>query len=130
MGVKNFSHTYRSTMCGLKKLASGVFPESWKVLAERRRQRRRKRAKNNKSPGYPGWLNNQFRNLQAEIYFEAIRIARDQSPHQKCAGYAPSPCQTRRTASYAPCSCMVGTMHGFGTDLVRNPAIWLVESWN
>ena len=21
-----------------------------------------------------------------------------------------------------------GTMHGFGTDLVRNPTIWLVES--
>ena len=48
-------------MCGFKKLASGVFPESWKVLAERRRRRRRrwrrKRTKNNKSPGYPGWLN-------------------------------------------------------------------------
>ena len=56
---KIFSHTHRSTMCGLKKLASGVIPESWKVLAERRRRRRRrrKRTKNNKSPGYPGWLN-------------------------------------------------------------------------
>ena len=55
MGTKKFSHTHRSTMWGLKKLASGVFPESWKVLAERRR--RQKRTKNNKSPGYPGWLN-------------------------------------------------------------------------
>ena len=27
MGAKKFSHTHRSTMCGLKKLASGVFPE-------------------------------------------------------------------------------------------------------
>ena len=68
MGAKKFSHTNRSTMCGLKKLASGVFPGSQKVLAERlrRRQRRlrwwrwqRKRTKNNKSPSYPGWLNNQ-----------------------------------------------------------------------
>ena len=53
---------HKSTMCCLKKLASGVFPESWKVLAERRRQQQRqwKRTwtKNNKSPGYPGWLNN------------------------------------------------------------------------
>ena len=60
MGAKKFSHTHRLTMCGLKKLASAVFPESWKVLAERRqrwRRRRRKRTKNNKSPGYPGWLN-------------------------------------------------------------------------
>ena len=29
MGAKIFSHTHRLTMCGLKKLASGVFPESW-----------------------------------------------------------------------------------------------------
>ena len=73
MGAKKFSHTHRSTMCGLKKLASGVFPESWKVLAELRRQRRRKRTKNNKSPGYPGWLTeelnwkwfDQFRSVQA-----------------------------------------------------------------
>ena len=58
MGAKKFSHTHRLTMCGLKKLASGVFPESWKVLAERRRQRRWwKRTKNNKSPCYPGGLN-------------------------------------------------------------------------
>ena len=59
MDAKKFSHTHSSTVCGLKKLASGVFPESWKVLAERRRRRRRrrKRTKNNKSPGYPGWLN-------------------------------------------------------------------------
>ena len=31
MGAKKFSHTHRLTMCGLKKLASGVFPESWSV---------------------------------------------------------------------------------------------------
>ena len=43
----------------LEELASGVFPESWKVLAERRPWRRqRKQTKNKKSPGYPGWLNN------------------------------------------------------------------------
>ena len=36
-------------MCDLKKWASGVFPESWKVLAERRR-RRRKRTKNRSTP--------------------------------------------------------------------------------
>ena len=41
MDAKNFSHTYRLTMCGLKKLASGIFPESWKVLAQRRRQQRK-----------------------------------------------------------------------------------------
>ena len=57
MGAKKFSHTHRSTMCGLKKLASMVFLESWKVLAERRWwPRRRKRTKNSKSPVYPGWL--------------------------------------------------------------------------
>ena len=55
MGANNFSHTHSSTMCGLKKSVSGVFPETWKVLAERRR--RRKRPKNNTSPGYQGWLN-------------------------------------------------------------------------
>ena len=60
MGAKKISHTRRSTMCGLKKLASGVFLESWKVLAEWRRWRpRRKRTKNIKSPGYPGWLNDE-----------------------------------------------------------------------
>ena len=53
MGAKKFSHTHRLTMCGLKKLGAGFFPESWKVLAEWRR----KRTKNNKSPCYPGWLN-------------------------------------------------------------------------
>ena len=39
-------------MCGLKKLASQVFPENWKVLAERRRRRRqwRKRTKKKISP--------------------------------------------------------------------------------
>ena len=31
MGAKIFSHTHKLTMCGLKKLASGVFPESWSV---------------------------------------------------------------------------------------------------
>ena len=40
MGTKKFCHTHRSTMCGLKKLVSRVFPESWKVLAERRWRRR------------------------------------------------------------------------------------------
>ena len=49
-------------MCGLKKLASGVFPESWKVLAKwqqrRWRRRWRKQTKTNKFPGYPGSLNN------------------------------------------------------------------------
>ena len=35
MGANNFSNTHRLTMCGLKKLSSGVFTESWKVLAER-----------------------------------------------------------------------------------------------
>ena len=61
MGTKKFSHTQMFTMCGLKKLASGVLPESWKVLAapQRRwrwqqRRRRQKWTKNNKSPGYPG----------------------------------------------------------------------------
>ena len=56
---------FRSTMCGLKKSAWGVFPESWKVLAEQRRRwgrrwQRRKQTKNNKSPGYSGWLNYNF----------------------------------------------------------------------
>ena len=27
MGAKKFSHTHMSTVCGLKKLASGIFPE-------------------------------------------------------------------------------------------------------
>ena len=46
------------TLSGLKK--SGVFPESWNVLAEwqRGRKRRQQWTKNNKSPGYPGWHNN------------------------------------------------------------------------
>ena len=58
MGAKHFSHTHRSTMCGLNKLASGVFPKNCKVLAERRRwRRRRKRTKNNMYPGDAGWLN-------------------------------------------------------------------------
>ena len=43
----NFSHAHSLTICGLKKLASGVLPETWKVLAERLR---RSRTKNNKSP--------------------------------------------------------------------------------
>ena len=48
-------------MCGLKKLASGVFPESWKVLAERwwRRLAVVETDQNNKSPGSPGRLNDQ-----------------------------------------------------------------------
>ena len=54
MGAKKISHTHRSTMCGFKKSASVIFPENWKVMAERRR-RRRKRTKNNMCPGYPGW---------------------------------------------------------------------------
>ena len=58
MGANIFSHTHRLTMCELKELASGVFLESWKELAERRRRRRRrKRTKNNKFPGYRGDLN-------------------------------------------------------------------------
>ena len=59
MGTKTFSHTHRLlTMCGLKRLASGIFLESWKVLAEWRWQQQwQKRTKKNKSPGYPGWLN-------------------------------------------------------------------------
>ena len=48
-GAKIFPRTHRSIMCGLKKLASQVFPVSWKVLAELRR--RRKQTKNNKSGG-------------------------------------------------------------------------------
>ena len=57
----------KKTLQKKKKLASGVFPESWKVLAEwrrrrwqwrwRRRWQQRKRTENNKSPGYPEWLN-------------------------------------------------------------------------
>ena len=59
MGTKKSSHTHRLTMCGLKKLAWEVFPESWKVLAERRRWRwRLKRTKNNNFHGYPGGINN------------------------------------------------------------------------
>ena len=62
---------------------------------------------------YWTWGNNQYRNLQAGVNFEPIRfcVARDQRHYRKCA-------------------VGVGTMHGFGTDLVRNPAIWLVESRN
>ena len=56
IGANNSFNTHRLTMCGLKKLASGVFPENWEVLAEQRR-RRQKRTKNNKCPSYPGWLN-------------------------------------------------------------------------
>ena len=32
MGAKNFSHTHRSTMYGLKKLASGGFPRKLKSV--------------------------------------------------------------------------------------------------
>ena len=40
---------------------------------------------------YGSWGNKQYRNLQAEVYFEATpcRIARDQRHYRKCAGYAP-----------------------------------------
>ena len=34
MSAKNFSHTHRLTMCGLKKLASRVFPEYWKDMGQ------------------------------------------------------------------------------------------------
>ena len=72
-------------MCGLKKLASWVFSESWKVLAERRRRRRwrrrrrRKRTKNNKSPGYPGWLNNREAGdlTRHHVHFDVIVMTRD-----------------------------------------------------
>ena len=76
MGAKNVSHTHRSTMYGLKKLDSGVFLESWKVLAERRRRRQiQKRTKNNKSPSYPGWLNDlkghNYLVQNCEMFFKA-----------------------------------------------------------
>ena len=40
---------------------------------------------------YGTWGNNQYRNLQVEVYFEAASfcIARDQRQYRKCAGYAP-----------------------------------------
>ena len=57
MSTKIFSHPHRLTMCGLKKLASAVLQESWKVLAEWQRWRRPKWTKNNKSPCYAGCLN-------------------------------------------------------------------------
>ena len=65
---------------------------------------------------YGTWGNNQYRNLLAEVYFEAARfcIARDQRQYWKCA-------VMHRAVG-------ARTMHSFGTDLVRNPAIWLVES--
>ena len=75
MGAKYFSHTRRLTMCGLKKLASGVFPESWKVLAATAAAE----TDPNKSPGYPGWFNYFLRpkhpeaqiihNRQKDVYF-------------------------------------------------------------
>ena len=83
MGAKKFSHTHRSTMCGLKKLASGVFPESSKVLAERRR---RKRTKNNKSPGYPGWLNEADNSLGPSDTSASLIIGSDN-------GLLPARCQ-------------------------------------
>ena len=76
MGAKYFSHTHRLTMCGLKKLASGV---SRKVEKCWRRRRRRKLTQNNKSPGYPGWFNDFLspkhpeaqiiHNRQKDVYF-------------------------------------------------------------
>ena len=55
MGSNFFSHTNRLTSCDLKKLATGDFPESWKLLAERRR-RLRKRTQSNKFSAYLGRL--------------------------------------------------------------------------
>ena len=49
MSAKIFFHIHRLTMCGLKKLASGVLLESWKVLGEQQWQQQ-KQTKNNKSP--------------------------------------------------------------------------------
>ena len=55
-------------------------------------------------------------NLQAEVYFEATRFLLHVT--------------SVNTGSVQVTHRAVGarTMHGFGTDLVRNPAIWLVES--
>ena len=59
---------------------------------------------------YGTWGDNQNRSLQAEVFLSGtFCIACHQRQYRKCAGYA-------------------RTMHGFGTDLVRNPAIWLMES--
>ena len=53
MGTKKMFYTQKLTMCGLKKLASVVFPASWKVLAEWRRRRQGKRLNNTEiSRGY------------------------------------------------------------------------------
>ena len=74
MGAKIFSHTNRLTMCCLKELASGVFLESWKVLAERWWGRLRKRTKHNKSPGYPRWLNYSWHILPCFSIFHFVDI--------------------------------------------------------
>ena len=60
--------------------------------------------------------NNQYRNLQTEVYFEETRscIARDQRQYG--------------SVQFTHRAVGARTMHGFGTDQVRNPAIWLVES--
>ena len=71
-------------MCSLKKLASGVFPESWKVLTERRRRRRRKRTKNNKPPVTRGdlitpaqfWLCD-IREVLLHVKRERVRVTSD-----------------------------------------------------
>ena len=65
MGTNFFSYTHRLTMCGLKKLASGVFRGSWKVLAGWQHwwwwwQWWWKWAKNIKSRGSQGGLNDSF----------------------------------------------------------------------
>ena len=67
---------------------------------------------------YGTWGNKQYINLQAEIYFETTSfcIARDRHQYQSVQ-------VTHRAVG-------VRTMHGFGTDLVGNPAIWLVERQN
>ena len=56
--------------------------------------------------------------MQAEIYFEAtrFRIARNQRHY--------------RSVQVMHRAVGVRTMHGFDTDLTRNPAIWLVQSRN
>ena len=81
MGTKNFSHTHRLAMCGLKKLASGVFLERWKVSAERRPQQWRGRqwrkwTKNNKSQGYPWWLKYQNYQGHLDIFYDISLCAR------------------------------------------------------
>ena len=73
-------HTHRSTMCDLKKLTSGFFPESWKVLAERwqrRRRRRRKKTENNESPGYSGSLKIHWKESHCAISWSFVHVPFD-----------------------------------------------------